>query len=113
MDIVITAIAYCLTVFATFFGLTGIVIGIGSLFGGMIGAVGASFVLWIGILNIWKYLEGDVTPIAALIASFISLFLQDYKNLNEGAKLNVAAEQWGIMIFCVYIAMNTTPIRWF
>jgi len=79
MDIVITAVAYCLTVFATFFGLTGIITGIGSLFGGMLGAFGASFVLWLGILNIWKYLEGDVTPIAALIASFVSLFLRTIK----------------------------------
>jgi hypothetical protein len=113
MDIAITVVAYCLTIFATFLGLTGLVVGIGGLFGGKLGALFASFALWLGILNIWKFLEGGVTPMTALIASLVSLFFLDYKNLNEGAKSNAAAEQWGITIVCIYIAMNTSPIRWF
>ena len=113
MDLVITIAAYAITILATFLGLTGLLVGIGAMFGGMIGALGASCFVWTGINLIWVLLEGDMIPMAALIASFISLFFLDYKNLNTGAKINASGEQWGIVIVCIYIAVNASPIRWF
>ena len=77
----------------------------------MIGALGASFFTWSGISMIWLWLEGDVIPMAALVASFASLFFLDYKNLNTGAKL-AAGEQWGIVLVCIYLAVYASPIRW-
>jgi hypothetical protein len=64
MDIVITVAAYGITMLATFFRLTGLIVGIGAKFGGLyIGGLASSFIIWLGISRIWIFLEGDIIPI--------------------------------------------------
>jgi uncharacterized membrane protein len=78
----------------------------------MIGALFSSIIIWQGVSRVWLLLEGAMIPIAALIASFVSLFFLDYENLNTGAKINASGEQWGIVIVGIYLAIYTSPIRW-
>lgn len=113
MDIIITIAAYVITILITYFGLTGLLVGIGGMFGGMIGALGVSCLVWLLVNILWTSLEGATIPVAALFVAFISLFfLPDYKNLNQGARNNVSAEQWGIILISIYIMLNSSPIRW-
>lgn len=85
----------------------------GSAFGGMIGALGAAVVVWFGISFLWASIDGEPMPVVAYVVALVLLFLQPMEQLNDGAKTNLAAEQWGIVIVSGLYIYDANVVRWF
>jgi len=118
----ITIIAYILTLACVFFAITAIpnmIIGgflgrlssnplIGSLLGGVI--------IWVFIDFLWIVSTANHIPVLVFILSFLILTFHSYsenENLNTNAKYMIAAEQWALVLVCIYTMVSAENIRWF
>lgn len=105
-----TIICYLVIIALTFLGITSIPLVLGGL---GIGALLVAFFVWISISYLWLVVEGEVMPVAAYAGAFLILFVQQWNNLTDIAKRNVAAEQWGILIVACWQMYQANQIRWF
>jgi hypothetical protein len=113
-----TVIAYTLTLAAVFFPINVLFIGLiggllGRVLGRLAGALMACLLLWQLIAVTWVKFEGGVPPVAVLVAAIGLLFYSVNDELTELAKDNIAAEQWAIIIFGVWLMYSSDVIRWF
>ena len=113
-----TVVAYILTLVVVFFPINTIfMVAVGGflsrLCGRLVGVLMAYLLLWQLIAMIWVKFEGSVPPIAVSAASIGLLFYATNDGLTEIAKENIAAEQWAIIIFGVWLMYGSDTIRWF
>ena len=109
----ITLILYAAVIGLAFSAISGIGVGIGTGFGGMVGGLVAAFLIWGGISMVWLSIEGKEMPMAAYAGALIILFLQPLDDLNDEAKTNLAAEQWGLVIAMTFYFFDVNTVRWF
>ena len=107
-----TIICYAAVIALPFLAITTIPLILGA-HGGMVGVLAMACVVWAGISYLWFLVEGGVMPVAAYAGAFVILFIQKWDNLIDAAKMNVAAEQWGILIVASYQMYLAHQIRWF
>ena len=60
-----------------------------------------------------KKVDSAPRPVAAYAVALIFLFLQPLEDLNDGAKSNLAAEQWGIVVVVGLYIYDASVVRWF
>ena len=109
---IITIVLYIVVAAITFFALTGIIVGFGGAFSPL-GAFVAAFALWAGISYVWMQVDSAPMPVAAYAVALVLLFLQPLEDLNDGAKSNLAAEQWGIVVVVGLYIYDASVVRWF
>jgi hypothetical protein len=109
---IITIGLYVVVAAITFFALTGVIVSFGGAFSPL-GAFAAAAALWFGISYLWMQVDSAPMPVAAYAAALILLFLQPLEDLNDGAKSNLAAEQWGIVVVVGLYIYDASVVRWF
>ena len=109
---IITIGLYVVVAAITFFALTGIIVSFGGAFSPF-GAFAAAAALWFGISYLWMQVDSAPMPVAAYAVALILLFLQPLEDLNDGAKSNLAAEQWGIVVVVGLYIYDASVVRWF
>lgn len=118
----ITSIAYIMTLACVFFAITAIpIMLIGGILGRLtgnilIGAFLGSILIWIFIDFLWIVSTGNHIPVLVFILSFLILGFHAYsdnENLNSSAKNMIGAEQWALVIVCIFTIFSAESIRWF
>lgn len=117
-----TIIAYILTLACVFYAITAIPnMLIGGFLGRLasnplIGSLVGATIIWVFIDFLWIVSTGNHIPVTVFVLSFLILAFHSYsdnENLNVGAKYMIAAEQWALVIVCIYTMFSAESIRWF
>jgi hypothetical protein len=114
--------SYLLTILLVLLPITTIPNGIVGGFLGMltknflISILIASLITWTIIDILWTKFVGVHIPILTYGLCFLTLvghFHFHKEKLNDNAKLMITAEQWALVIICIYKMMVSDIIRWY
>ncbi len=119
-----TIIAYVITALATFFSITSIPqVIVGGLLVRFLGrefllvaSIIGSVVTWLFVSYLWRILEGGTIPLAVLILAICLVIVHgqtEKSKLNQGAKIIMAAEMWGIIIVGIAVGYFAPTVRWY
>lgn len=118
---VITIIAYLLTLAAVYWAVTGMLQGliggiVGKMFGVHIGMFVGALITWEIVDWLWVVLEGNHLPITVIFGSIgllVAHGVRGNEELNIPAKLMMSAEQWVLIIMGIYLVVSGDQVRWY
>ena len=119
---IITVLAYILTIFLACYVIGFPVALLAGLFARFFGMGFAPMISILGVIFCWQFvrygwlqLEGGDLPISILIFVFLwnlVLFATRHKVINDSGKGILMAEGWGALVVLIIILFTTSSIRW-